>query len=222
MNRSRWSNLLLAALVILWAGPPLSGQTPAADLIEAINKRDEPKAALLLKQGADPNVRDAVTQPAITAAAYFGLEKTVQALLASGADMRLLDSSLGTVSAGAAVQGDPASRRSGWPAPTASPPPCSLSTPPERSTGPTSPVAPATSTRLTSATSSGSSPASRRPGTSKSGSNSCANIPATRWTAGPCQPIDFLQERQLTKRHFGSTKGKERPWARWSCTPRCR
>ena len=91
MNRSRWSNRLLAALVILWAGPPLSGQRPAADLIDAINKRDEPKAALLLKQGADPNVRDAVTQPAITAAAYFGLEKTVQALLASGADMRLLD-----------------------------------------------------------------------------------------------------------------------------------
>ena len=91
MNRSRASSLVLTALVILWVGRPLSGQTPAADLIEAINKRDEPKAALLLKQGADPNVRDAVTQPAITAAAYFGLEKTVQALLASGADMRLLD-----------------------------------------------------------------------------------------------------------------------------------
>ena len=32
-----------------------------------------------------------MTQPAITAAAYFGLEKTVRALLASGADMRALD-----------------------------------------------------------------------------------------------------------------------------------
>ena len=91
MNRSRWSNLLLAALVILWAGLPLSGQAPAADLIDAINKRDEPRAALLLKQGADPNVRDAVTQPAVTAAAYFGLEKTVHALLASGADTAALD-----------------------------------------------------------------------------------------------------------------------------------
>lgn len=28
----------------------------------------------------------------------------------------------------------------------------------------------------------------------------CANIPATRWTAGRCRPIDFLQERQLTTR----------------------
>ena len=91
MNRSRASTLVLTALLMLWVGPPLSGQAPAADLIEAIKKRDEPRAALLLKQGADPNVRDAVTQPAITAAAYFGLEKTVQALLASGADMWLLD-----------------------------------------------------------------------------------------------------------------------------------
>ena len=90
MNRSRWPTLLLAALVFLWAGP-LSGQAPVADLIDAINKRDEPRAALLLTQGADPNVRDAVTQPAITAASYFGLEKTVQALLASGANVRALD-----------------------------------------------------------------------------------------------------------------------------------
>jgi hypothetical protein len=27
-----------------------------------------------------------------------------------------------------------------------------------------------------------------------------SNIPATRWTAGRCRPIDFLQERQLTTR----------------------
>ena len=37
-------------------------------------------------------------------------------------------------------------------------------------------------------------------GTSKSGGGSCANIPATRWTAGRCRPIDFLQGRQLTTR----------------------
>ena len=91
MSCARSSTLLLAALVILGAGVPLSGQAPAADLIDAINKRDEPRAALLLKQGADPNVRDAVTQPAVTAAAYFGLEKTVRALVASGADLRALD-----------------------------------------------------------------------------------------------------------------------------------
>jgi hypothetical protein len=83
---------------------------------------------------------------------------------------------------------------------TASPPPCSRSTPPDRSTGATSPLAQATSTRPTSATSSGRSPGSRRPGTSKSGDSSCANIPATCWTAGRCRPIDFLQERQLTTR----------------------
>jgi hypothetical protein len=29
---------------------------------------------------------------------------------------------------------------------------------------------------------------------------SAANIPATCWTAGRCWPIDFLQERYLTKR----------------------
>ncbi|MFI7542688.1 DUF6597 domain-containing transcriptional factor [Actinoplanes sp. NPDC049599] len=88
----------------------------------------------------------------------------------------------------------------GWPAPTASPPPCCRSTPPDRSTGPTSPVAPATSTRPTSATSSGPSPGLRRPATSRSGGGSCANIPATCWTAGRCRPIDFLQERRLTTR----------------------
>ena len=75
MNRSRWSRLLLAALVILWVRPPLPGQAPAADLIDAINKRDEPRAALLLKQGADPNVRDAVTQPAVTAPRISGWRK---------------------------------------------------------------------------------------------------------------------------------------------------
>ena len=36
--------------------------------------------------------------------------------------------------------------------------------------------------QATSATSSGRSPGSRRPGTSKSGGSSCANIPATCWT----------------------------------------
>jgi len=82
----------------------------------------------------------------------------------------------------------------------ASLPPCSRSTPPDRSTGAPSPLAQATSTRPTSATSSGRSPGSRRPGTSKSGGGSCANIPATRWTAGRCRPIDFLQERRLRTR----------------------
>ncbi|MFE4230663.1 hypothetical protein ACFRJ8_22545 [Arthrobacter sp. NPDC056886] len=72
--------------------------------------------------------------------------------------------------------------------------------PSHRSTGTTSPVAQATSTRATSATSSGRSPGSRRPGTSKSGGSSCANIPATRWTAGRCRPIDFSQERHFTTR----------------------
>src|SRR5262249_9470951 len=105
-----------------------------------------------------------------------------------------------------------ASRRSDWPAPGASPPPCSRSTPPDRSTGATWPVARATSTRPTSATSSGRSPGSHRPGTSKSGGASCANIPATCWTAGRCRPIDFLQERRLTPRYFGGTpKAEESP-----------
>ena len=35
---------------------------------------------------------------------------------------------------------------------------------------------------------------------SKSGDGSCANIPATRWTAGRCRPIDSLPERSLTTR----------------------
>jgi hypothetical protein len=46
----------------------------------------------------------------------------------------------------------------------------------------------------------GVSASSRRPGTSKSGGSSCANIPATCWTAGRCRPIEFLQEGQLTTR----------------------
>ncbi|MFF5052845.1 DUF6597 domain-containing transcriptional factor [Micromonospora sp. NPDC000663] len=75
-----------------------------------------------------------------------------------------------------------------------------IDTRPDRSTGAISPVARATSTRPTSATSSGRSPGSRRPGTSTSGGGSCANIPAMRWTAGRCRWIDFLQERQLTTR----------------------
>src|SRR5262249_16003049 len=83
--------------------------------------------------------------------------------------------------------------------------PCSRSTRPDRSTGATSPVAQATSIRPTSATSSGRSPGSRRRDTSKSGGGSCANIPATCWTAGRCRPIDFLQDRQLTRRYLGGT-----------------
>ena len=75
------------------------------------------------------------------------------------------------------------------------------------------PLARATSTRPTSSTSSGSSPGSRRPGMSKSGNASYASIPATRWRAGRCQPIDFLQERPLTTPrlgtpHRGGTHGK--------------
>ena len=66
--------------------------------------------------------------------------------------------------------------------------------------GPIDWLAQATSTKPTSATSSGRSPGSRRPGTSKSGGGSCANIPTTCWTAGRCRPIDFLPERQLTTR----------------------
>ena len=50
-----------------------------------------------------------------------------------------------------------ASRRSGSPARIASPPPSARSTPPDRSTGSSSPVAPATTTRPTSATTSGRS-----------------------------------------------------------------
>ena len=51
----------------------------------------------------------------------------------------------------------------------------------------------ATSTRPTSATSSGRSPGSRRPGTSKSGGGSCANIPATCWTAGAADRLISYQ-----------------------------
>ena len=39
-----------------------------------------------------------------------------------------------------------------------------------------------------------------RPSTSKSGGGSYANILATCWIAGRCRSIDFLQDRQLTKR----------------------
>jgi ankyrin repeat protein len=92
LQRSRSTDLVVAAVLILWPGPPLAAQTPPTDLIDAINKRDEPGAARLLKQVADPNARDALTQPAITAAAYVGLEKTVRALLASGADAALVNS----------------------------------------------------------------------------------------------------------------------------------
>ena len=38
------------------------------------------------------------------------------------------------------------------------------------------------------------------PSTSKSGGGSYANILATCWIAGRCRSIDFLQDRQLTKR----------------------
>mgnify|MGYP000278573342 CR=1 FL=1 len=35
--------------------------------------------------------------------------------------------------------------------------------------------------------------------------------PATRWTAGRCRPIDFLQERQLTTRCFGVPQSRGEP-----------
>jgi hypothetical protein len=40
---------------------------------------------------------------------------------------------------------------------------------------------------------------SRRHDMSESGGGSCANIPATHWTAGRYRRIDFSQERELTK-----------------------
>ncbi len=42
------------------------------------------------------------------------------------------------------------------------------------------------------------------PRTSNGGGGSCANIPATCWTAGRCRPIDFLQERSPTPRYVGA------------------
>ena len=82
------------------------------------------------------------------------------------------------------------------------------------STGLTSPAAQATSTRPSSATSSGRSPGSRRPSTSKSGGGSYANILATCWIAGRCRSIDFFQDRQLTKRQLGGTPS--RGGTRWA------
>ena len=92
MNQTQPPRLLIAALLLLWSLPRLFAATPAEELINAIYKGDEKKAILLLKQGADPNVRDIGTQPAIAAAAYLGREKTVRALLASHADLRAVDS----------------------------------------------------------------------------------------------------------------------------------
>jgi AraC-like DNA-binding protein len=38
-----------------------------------------------------------------------------------------------------------------------------------------------------------------------------------------CQPIDFLQDLPLPRRHYGHFPSRgESPWARWSCTARCR
>ena len=79
------------ALLLLLTGAQLLAQAPAEELINAINKGDEKKAILLLKQGANPNARDELKQPAIAAAAYFGREQTVRALLAGGADFRAVD-----------------------------------------------------------------------------------------------------------------------------------
>jgi NAD(P)-dependent dehydrogenase (short-subunit alcohol dehydrogenase family) len=58
---------------------------------------------------------------------------------------------------------------------------------------------------------SGRSPGSRRPGTSKSGGGSCANIPATRWTAGRCRPIDFLQSDSSRHANLGAPQSKGEP-----------
>ena len=91
MRQSRSSPLALAAVLAALTAPRLLAQPPPADLIQAINSLDEARAAILLKQGADPNARDSLTQPAIVAASYFGLEKTVRALLSHNADFRALD-----------------------------------------------------------------------------------------------------------------------------------
>jgi len=91
MNQTQRLRLVIAALLFLLSLPQLSAATSAEELINAINHGDETKAILLLKQGADPNTRDIMTQPAITAAAYLGREKIVRALLASHADFRAVD-----------------------------------------------------------------------------------------------------------------------------------
>jgi ankyrin repeat protein len=67
-------------------------QLPAEEFINAIVKGDEKKAILLLKQGANPNARDGLTQPAISVAAYFGREQVVRALLSGSADFKAVDS----------------------------------------------------------------------------------------------------------------------------------
>ncbi|MBX3276458.1 MAG: ankyrin repeat domain-containing protein [Acidobacteria bacterium] len=107
MKRFPLSNLLYVFLLLLLTASPIWAQTPAEDLINAINTGDEKKAILLLKKGANPNARDELTQPAIAAAAYFGRERIVRALLASGADFRAVDSDGLNVLHAAAAGGHP-------------------------------------------------------------------------------------------------------------------
>jgi ankyrin repeat protein len=90
----RHHTVLVAAAALLssvLAPATASSQAPVDDLIKAIYARDEARAIELLDAGANPNARDELTQPAVTPAAYFGLERTVQALLKRQADLRLVD-----------------------------------------------------------------------------------------------------------------------------------
>lgn len=91
MKRSRAFSLVLTALVILWVQLPLSGQTPAPSLLEAINKRDEPRAARPTQARRRPECSRCRDTARHHGCRLFRLETTVQALLARGADMRLLD-----------------------------------------------------------------------------------------------------------------------------------
>src|SRR5690349_10643087 len=90
-TRSRVAVAITATFLIVPFLTPVLASPSGADLLDALQKRNEKRAIQLLKEGAAPNTCDETKTPALVQAAYLGLEKTVSALLSSGADLRATD-----------------------------------------------------------------------------------------------------------------------------------
>jgi ankyrin repeat protein len=100
-------SILAGACLLVASARITSGASVTAELEKAIEKGDQKLFESLLAQ-ADPNAKTITTTPLLGAAAYFGREKMLDALLAKGADFRVVDGDGWTVLHYAALGGHPA------------------------------------------------------------------------------------------------------------------
>lgn len=107
LRNGRLRSLLASGCLLVLTARLASGATVVEELDKAIVDGDQERFELLLAQGIDPNAKTITTTPLIGAAAYFGREMMLEALLAKGADFRIVDGEGWTVLHYAALGGHP-------------------------------------------------------------------------------------------------------------------